>query len=344
MVEIKSHDVDGYLRKGEAPKRLNLVYGPDRGLVAERAADIARRTGVALDDPFCVVKLDAADLQASPGRLIDEARAIGLFGGSKLVWIRNAMNEKVLVDGLQQLAAKPPEDSFLLIEAGDLKKGSSLRKLAEQATSAASIPCYADDRRALNALIDGELGEAGLSITPEARARLMELIGGDRMASRNEVRKLALYCDGLQQVSEEDVLAIVGDAGSTSADDAIDAVLTGNPDALHQAVARITRSKTPLFLVLNGCLRQFQLLQQMRVEMDAQQQSSATVLSTIGRHIHFRRKPLIETALRRWTAEALQREISRLNSTLLQSRLRPALEESIVMQTLLSLTLQSARR
>ena len=37
---------------------------------------------------------------------------------------------------------------------------------------------------------------AGLSIAADARAMLLSLLGGDRLASRNEIRKLALYAQG----------------------------------------------------------------------------------------------------------------------------------------------------
>ena len=37
---------------------------------------------------------------------------------------------------------------------------------------------------------------AKLTIAPDARAALVSLIGGDRQASRSEIRKLALYAHG----------------------------------------------------------------------------------------------------------------------------------------------------
>ena len=40
---------------------------------------------------------------------------------------------------------------------------------------------------------------AGLTIAPEARAALIPLLGGDRLASRSELRKLALYAHGKER-------------------------------------------------------------------------------------------------------------------------------------------------
>lgn len=238
MAEIKSHEFDTFLQKSARNYRIFVIYGPDRGLVSERAGLLAGKSGVALDDPFSLTKLDVGDLQKDPGRLVDEVQSIGLFGGEKLIWIRGAANEKYLVDSLALLAEKPLEAAYLIVEAGDLKKGSLLRKTAEAARSVMTILSYADDSRALNALIDTELSAEKLGITPAARQALIALIGGDRIASRNEVRKLALYCRGFDTIEEHHVTEIIGDASAISVDDAVDAILGGDLNAFLHAMQR----------------------------------------------------------------------------------------------------------
>lgn len=344
MAEVKSHEFDGFLKRKPLPVRLFLIYGPDRGLVSERASALAAVSGVDLGDAFSVVKLDAGDIGSQPGRLIDEMNAIGLFGGDRLVWIRNAGAEKGVSDGLDILAGMPYSPSTLIIEAGDLKKGAALRKAAESSSRAVAIACYADDGRALQTLIDQELSTEGLRISSAARERLVETIGGDRLASRNEVRKLALYCRGRDMIEEQDVEDIVGDASAISTDDAIDAILKGDRDGFMHAIQKIVSSKTPIFLVLQGCMRQFQFLELMRAEMDEKRVPAAQAMATLGRHLHFRRKPIVENALKTWTGPAIRRETQRLQAAILQSRQRPALEDTIAMQTMLATVLQSGRR
>ncbi len=344
MAEIKSHEFDGFLQKSARLYRIYLIYGPDRGLVSERAGMIAGKTGIDQNDPFSVTKLDVGDLQKEPGRLVDEAQSIGLFGGEKLIWVRGAANEKYLVDAVAFLSGASLDAASIIVEAGDLKKGSALRKTVEAARTAVAIPCYADDGRALNALIDNELSAEGLGITPAARQALVALIGGDRIASRNEIRKLALYCRGMETVDDHHVTEIIGDASAISVDDAVDAILSGNSTNFLHAMQKITSSKTSVFLVLQACLRQFQLLDTMRAEMDEKRVPPAQIMQTQGRHLHFRRKPIIEQALKSWSADAITRETKRLQAAILQTRQRQILEDSIAVQTLLSTTLQSARR
>ncbi|MDO1584739.1 DNA polymerase III subunit delta [Rhizobium oryzicola] len=343
MAEIKSHEFERFLPRATELYRLFLIYGPDRGLVSERAQQLAEKAGVSPDDPFSFTKLDLSDLQGDPARLLDEVYALGLFGGSKTVWVRGSGGEKPLADALQTLVSGAPPENLLIVEAGDLKKTSALRKLCEPAKTVAVIPCYADDVKALNALIDRELSEEGLRISPDAREKLLECLGGDRVASRNEVRKLALYCRGMPMIEEEHVVAIIGDASAISTDEAVDFALSGDVDGLNRAINKIVLSKTPIFLVLQGCLKQFQMLDLMRAEMDEKRTPPAQIMQTTGRHIHFKRKPIIERALRQWTAEALSRETRRLQAAILQSRQKQSLEDTIAFQALLSVALQSAR-
>ena len=92
-----------------------------------------------------------------------------------------------------------------VIEAGDLRRNAPLRALCERAKNAVALPCYADGERDRARLIDEEMRAAGLTLTPEARALLVPLLGGDRAASRNEIRKLTLYARGRDQVGVDDV-------------------------------------------------------------------------------------------------------------------------------------------
>jgi DNA polymerase-3 subunit delta len=343
MAEIKAHEFDQFVKSRSRDFRLFLVYGPDRGLVYERAALLAKLSGVDTSDAFSFMRLDASDLSGDPGRLFDEVNSTGLFGGDKLIWIKGAGADKSLADTVAALADKVPETVTIILEAGDLKKGANLRKAVEASSGGVAIPCYPDDVKSLNVLIDAELSALGLGITSEARQALLECLGGDRIASRNEVTKLGLYALGEKLIELRHVIDIVGDASAISTDDAIDSVLSGDRTGFLNAMTKVTASKTPIFLVLQGCLRMFQLLDMMRADMDERRVSAADALGAHGRHLHFRRKPIVEGALRQWNAAAIGNELNRLQNAILQTRQRSAIEDTIAVQTLLATTLISAR-
>jgi len=344
MAQKKAFEVDRWLSRPEPAFRLVLIYGPDRGLVSERARAFAKKTGLPLDDPFAVVRLEANELDQQPGRLEDEARTVPMFADNRrLIWVSNAGAQKNLAADVKRLADNPPPDAILLIEAGELKKNAALRTAVESADAAMALPCYADDARAIDALIDEELAKAGMAIDLEARQALKSSLGGDRLASRGEIAKLLLYCLDKGRIGVEDVLATIGDVSASSNDDAIDAVLLGKAADLDLALARHSAAGGQPFQMLASAIRQFQSLQAMRDQMERKGQSAAAAVASARPPVFFARKKAVEGALERIDGEAVTRALDRLRDTVLQTRRRPDLAKAVVARTLLALALEGRR-
>ncbi len=72
-----------------------LVFGPDRGLVTERANRLAKSVVPDLTDPFRVSDLDEGTLDSDPARLADEAQALSMTGGRRVVRVRGAGNAHI---------------------------------------------------------------------------------------------------------------------------------------------------------------------------------------------------------------------------------------------------------
>src|SRR5262249_16694085 len=179
MVALKSADIDRFAARPDPARPVVLVFGPDAGLVRERTQILIRASVDDPQDPFQLARLDGDEVE--PTRLVEEANTIPLFGGRRAVWVKAGARN--LVPGVEALLASPPPGCRVVIEAGDLKRSAPLRVLCERARNAAALPCYLDKKEDLQRLIDEELRAAGLAIAPEARAALVPLLGGDRLAS-----------------------------------------------------------------------------------------------------------------------------------------------------------------
>lgn len=343
MAEKKSHEVDGWLARPDPKIAIVLVYGPDRGLVAERAKSFAAKSGVALDDAFSVVRLDAGEVERDPGRLADEAGTISMFSARRLIWVRDAGASKPLADAVKSLTSAPPTDTVVLIEAGDLKKGAALRTAVESSPIAMALPCYADDQRSIDAVIDAALQKAGMSMELEARQALKRNLGGDRLASRSEIDKLITYAHGRKAIELDDVAAATGDASSVSADAIVDAALLGKAAELDLAFSRFMAGGNPLFQLLNTALRQFQSLDMLRSAMDSSGKSASAAVAGARPPVFFARRGIVETALSRWTRQAIGTALDRLQGTVLRSRQRADLAGPIVRQCFLALAAESQR-
>ena len=213
-----------------------LVYGPDRGLVRERAEALCRSVVGDLGDPFRIVELPAQEVRSVPARLADEAAALSFSGGRRLVRIRDAGDglSAVISDFLE----RPGGDALVVVEGGELSSRSTLRKLFEKARNAAALACYPDEGNDLERIIVETLKQHKLTPSPDALAYLAQNLGADRVVTRNELEKLVLYMGGPGEVAEEDARACIGDGGATSVDAVVYAAAGGDLTGLERALMR----------------------------------------------------------------------------------------------------------
>lgn len=333
MSALKSSQIDAFVARPDPACAVVLVFGPDAGLVAERAAAIVQASIDDAADPFAVTRFAGDDLAGDPARLLDEAQAIPMFGGRRAILVR--AGTRSIAAAVEMLIAAPLTHCRVVIEAGDLRKNAPLRVLAERAREIAALPCYADTPQDVARVIDEEMRAAGLTVTEEAREALAALLGGDRRATRNEVRKLALYARGRQSVGLDDVQAVVADAAGLAVDTVLDAAFAGQAAEVETQFERLRAAGTPVGTIIGAGLRHAAQLHRMRLALEG----GAGVDEVLRQsRIHFRRGAIIKAALRRWSAPRLAAAMERLADTLLALRrvgLKP--EESLARHALLTL-------
>ncbi len=342
MAQSKAHEVDRYLAKPNDAHRVILIYGPDTGLVSERAKHLATACGADLDDPFSTIRIDADDAAADPSRLADEAHTVSMFGGKRLVWVKGS-TQKNLANAVRPLLDLPPEDTIVIIEAGDLKKSAPLRTRVEGSAAAMALPCYADQAKALDQIIDEELRAAHLSIDPDARSILKSLLGGDRMASRGEVQKLCLYAADKDAISLDDIEAIVGDASNLAVDTVVDAASTGDIAGMEHMFKRLLARGTSVVQILMAVQRHFQMLHQARCGMEANREQAQSAVNRMRPPLNFQRKPFVIRALTIWRQDALTRTLTRLDQVSFEARANAGLAPSLASTALLAIAIEARR-
>jgi DNA polymerase-3 subunit delta len=342
MVALKPRDVETFVARPSPAQPIVLVYGPDAGLVRERASALMHATVDDPDDPFSVVRLDGEAVASEPLRLVEEANTIPLFGGKRIIWLR-AGSKNNIVPAIEALLSAPSPECRVIIEAGDLRKTSPLRSLCERAKNSVALPCYGDDESRLARLIDEELRTAGLTIAPDARVALIPFLGGDREASRNELRKLTTYAQGRGRITVEDVFAIVADASALALDEIADAVFTGRLAELEVSFRKARNAGTAPGAIIGAVLRHAMVLHRMALAAAAGG-SAEEAMRAARPPVHFSRQDAIEGALQRWSAERLMSAIAQLDDALLQARKFNVLDETLAHRALTSLAAGARRR
>ena len=305
-MKIQPARVEAFLKAPDAGIRAVLVYGPDAGLVRERADRLARFVVADDGDPFRISELSGADLAADPPRLNDEAAALCLTGGRRVVRVRDADDRlgTVFLDFL----ADPPGDALVVVEAGELGPRSKLRAAFEAAKSGGALPCYVEDGAALAGAVRAAMTERGLKADNDAVRTLAALLGPDRMLLRGEVEKLALYVGERGTVTEDDVLACGAEAAATSIDEAVDACLAGDGAVTDRALNRLAGEGVAPVRVLRALAAHLGKIEAVHARAAAGEDSGQ---ATASQRIFFKRQPAFRAQLRMWRGARLARALAR---------------------------------
>lgn len=343
-MKIKASDADRFARKPDAALRAVLVYGPDGGLVRERMNALTKSVVDDLADPFRVADLSDGDLRNDPARLADEAAAIAMLGGRRVVRVRGAGD--TLSKAFESFLDNPAGDALVVVEGGDLGPRSALRKLFEERGNAAALPCYADDAGTLEDVIRQRLGKDGLTPEPAALEYLMANLGSDRGVTANELEKLVLYMgagakEAKRSVALADVRACIGDNSGAGLDEVIDAALSGDIAALDLALARAREADTSPIALLNALSRQLVQLHLVAAEMEAGTPAEVA-LRAMRPPVHFSRTGLVRRQLALWTRRRLDKALGLALEAEGQCKTTGLPEESICGQTLMRIA-QAAR-
>lgn len=341
MVALKANEIEGFLKRnaaGQSPQYpVVLVYGPDIGLVNERAKAIAEKATEDPDDPFQLIRIDWDVIASDPRRLVDEATTVGLFGGRRTVWVKPSGRN--FAAGVEALLAIPDlTDTVVVIEGGDLAKSAPLRTLCEKSRNALAIPCYADSERDLAAVVEDMFRQEGFVLSRDVRQAIVASVGGDRLATRGELAKLLLYVHGRNEVTLDDVEAVLADVSSLAMDAIVDAAFSGNPAAVENNFHRLVAEGTHASVILGAALRHALSLLQARLDIEEGRPASAVLENWRG--LHFKRKAQVERQLSRWSADGLKTAIRNLQSSLLETRRFSVLSDDIGGRTLLSLAIR----
>jgi len=338
---VKSHEADRYVSNPPKGLAIALVYGPDAGLVQERAEKLLKSVVPDLTDAFNVSDLSEDVLLADPARLADEAAAISMFGGRRVVRVRGAGND--LAELLDSFLDDPKGDALVVIEAGDLAKTGALRRLFDAHKSAAAVQCYPDSARDLGDVVHDALRSEGMSIEPEALEDAVSRLGSDRGVTRREIEKLVLYMHGQKQVRLDDVRAVMGDEAEARSESACDAAGSGDLLRLDLELERLWAADTQPAQILRSAMGHFQKLLLAR-ESAARGESIDNVMKRLRPPVHFSRATSFKNQAQRWSSDRLGEALDTLLEAEVLTRTTAVPAEAVTGRALMNIAAMAKGR
>lgn len=248
-----------------------------------------------------------SSLKGDPALLADEASAIDMFGGAKVIWIQPA-GEEVLA-AVAALLDAPACESPVVAIAGRLGKTSGLLKLADAHDLALSHVSYELDPRDAERLVSNLARTEGLRTQQGVAARIAEACANDRRMIAQELAKLALYLDASpnapKDLGTEALDALGADMGGDFLGVA-DLALAGDVRGLSEALSRMDAGGKDAIPVIRTLQRRLLMLAPIRSRVDSGERA-ASVMTSMGKLLFWKDKPVIERMIGLWDSPGLAR-------------------------------------
>jgi DNA polymerase III subunit delta len=339
-MRVSATRIPAFLKQPPREIRAVLLYGPDSGLARERADDLARSVCRDLQDPFRVVELSGSSVAADPARLADEAAQMSLIGGRRVVRVREAGDRLAAL--FRGFLDDAPGDGFIVVEAGDLPGSSALRRVFDASPRAAAIGCYPDMPRERSAVIHNVLKGHGIAVSGDAAQYLVEHLGVDRLLTRSELEKLALYAGDVGQVDLEDVRQSIGDSAALEVEDAVMAAAEGDATKLDRVLDRVFQVDESPVAVIRALLRHLHRLHALSARLTAGA-TVAEVMSTARPPIFYKQEDNFRRQLAMWTEAELRAALDRVAQSELHMKLTGLPAETICRQAMLAVARSACR-
>lgn len=284
-------------------------------------------------------------VKSDPASLADEAGAMSLFGGARIIWLEPAGEE--ILPGVEALLSAPSIESPVVAIAGSLTKASGLRKLAEASRSAVAFAAYLPEGQDAARMVADVGRSYGLKISQPVAERIAGAAGNDQALVSQELQKLALYLDASPHSPKELDHDAVDAVGTDTAEGDVmrlaDLALSGQMDALADELARLPSGGSEAIPVVRSLQRRLIMLAPMRARVERGESPDA-VMTSLGKALFWKDKAIVGRMLSQWDAERLAKVAERAGRLERSLMFSPAPQQEALGEELLAIAREARRR
>ncbi|MCC6415415.1 MAG: DNA polymerase III subunit delta [Opitutaceae bacterium] len=199
-----------------------FICGADDFLVDRLGKDRFATAAREVEDEFSREVLsgfanNVGEVETAINRFRDSVQTVSMFGGKRVVWLKdvNFLADSVtgraestlkLVEDLQELLAKiNPAETTVIITAAPVDRRRSFPKWCEKTADFMLVGGGDDSGEALAGVVLAEAKSLGVSISPDATRFLLAKVGANTRLLVEEVRKLATFIDEGAAIEESHV-------------------------------------------------------------------------------------------------------------------------------------------
>jgi DNA polymerase III subunit delta len=281
--------------------RLFFIFGQDESGIAAIASAMATKMGPGAE----AVDIESDKLRGDPALLADEAASTSLFGDTR--YIRLNFRREEALEAVENLLSAPQAGNPVIATAGNLTKGSRLRKAVEGSPLALAYICYPPTEGEATDHVLGLAQRAGLRLDRALAAQIARYTGQDRRLAASEIEKLALYHDASPErpvlVEAAAFTALAAETSEEDVQSLVNRVMGGEVRALGRQLADARALGIDSIRIVRSLQRRAALLAGLRSKVDAGAAPGALIRA--NKSIFWKEQDEHVNQLKRWTSERL---------------------------------------
>ena len=198
-----------------------LFYGDNEGLKEETIKNLFQKK---YQDK--VQRYEEKEIIDNTNNFFNSILTKSFFDNEKLIIINRATDK--IIDIVEELLKKDPDDIQIILNSKNLEKKSSLRKIFEKEKTIICVPFYEDNNQTLNSIISLFFRNKKIPISQQLINVLIERSRGDRKNLNNELDKIEHFSSNKKSLNLEEIIKLTNLADNYDASELIDHSLAKN--------------------------------------------------------------------------------------------------------------------
>ena len=303
--------------------KMFLLYGENDGLKKDIKEEIKK---CLQNKDVEILSFFESDIETNQENFYNSIYNGSLFGDKKIIVINNGTDK--IINQIEFIQEKNPENIFLIVLSDILEKKSKLRTLFEKNDNTTCVACYLDNERDLERIVRQELQKEKINLSKEIINFLIEKSNNNRGSLKNEINKIKILFKNKKELNINEIKMIINFSGEIKTDNFINHCLCGNISEYKKMLSELYSDATNQIFLLRILSTKIQKLLKIK-ENENNYESIDILLNSTKPPIFWKEKPLVKKQLAIWSLKELKLSINKINSTELLCKKNPDIAKTI---------------
>ena len=300
-----------------------LLYGENYGLKKDIRESIKNQI-IKKEKNVEYLTIFENDINSGEKEFYNSIYSGSLFGSKKIITVQDGSDK--IFEKIKDVIKDCPENISLIIFSGLLEKKSKLRNLFEKDKKALCVPCYSDNDRDLEIIINSELHKNSINLSRESINLLIEKSNKDRNNLKNEIEKIKSFSLSNKNIEVNELKSIINFSGDYEPDALINECLSGNILQYKKILSELYSNAINQIFFLRILSNKIHRLISIK-KLEYKSNNIDSLLNSTKPPIFWKDKPIIKKQLTIWSLKDLLKTINEINHTELLCKKNPQISK-----------------